>query len=166
MRLVPFSVLVLHVALQPFNYLATDGAGFGTSVHNCLVLFPLSFAAITFMADRASLLLDGSLVRTAGQLVLVKVTDCLTAVDAEAFLLLMDFPYVVLKSLWLLEHLITVWEGACDVWFFLVSVLEMFVQSPLFNLLSTFWTRNERLSVPPHVCNKILSLAVEYLVTQ
>ena len=166
MKLVPFSVLVLHAALQPFNCLATGRAGFGAFVHNLLVLFPLSFAAITFMADRASLLLDGSLVWTAGQLVLAKVTDCFTAVYAEAFLLLMDFPYVVLKILWLLEYLITVCEGACDVWFFLASVLEMFVQSPLFDLLSTFWTRNERLSVPPHVCNKILSLAVEYLVTQ
>ena len=101
MKLVPFSVLVLHAALQPFNCLATGRAGFGAFVHNLLVLFPLSFAAITFMADRASLLLDGSLVWTAGQLVLAKpkVTDCFTAVYAEAFLLLMDFPYVVLKSL-------------------------------------------------------------------
>ena len=97
---------------------------------------------------------------------LVEVTDLLTTVDAEAFLFLVDLPDVVLKSLRLLEHLIAIWEGACNVWLLLVSVLEMFLQSTLFDLLPTFWTRKERLSVPPHVSIKIPSLAEENLVTQ
>ena len=56
---------------------------------------------------------------------LVEVTDRLIEVDAETFLFLVDLPNVSLR---LLEHLITIWEGACNVWFLLVSVLEMFLQ--------------------------------------
>ena len=161
-----FSVLILHVALQPFNSLATHWADFRLSMHHLLVHFSLSFAAVTFPADGASPLFESFLVWTAGQLVLVEVTDLLTTVDAEAFLFLVDLPDVVLKSLRLLEHLIAIWEGACNVWFLLVSVLEMFLQSTLLDLLPTFWTRKERLSVPPHVSIKIPSLAEEHLVTQ
>ena len=164
-RFVSFRVLVLHVAFQPFNFLATDRAGFGAPMHDFLVLFTLSSAAESFLAERASEIFYSSFVRTADQFVLVEVADGLAAVDAEALLLLMHLPYVVLKSLRLLEHLVTIWKSAGNVWFFLVSVLEMFVEGALLDLLSTFGARDNRLIVRPYVRGKVFG-AVEYFFTQ